>query len=179
MASPTQWTWVWVDSCSWWWIRWPVVLQFMGLQRVIHDWVAELNWTNTITMSDRISAYESGISVHSRGNSELLVWCQLRLAEDGIYSVYCISWAYEAVLCNPSAILRLHGGHLQTISVAEPGFREQPWNHLLTDYLFHSLSNYIFLALSFFSGINPGNGQEACLSWGSAPRDAKGKRAKI
>ena len=34
MASPTQWTWVWVDSGSWWWIGRPGVLQFMESQRV-------------------------------------------------------------------------------------------------------------------------------------------------
>ena len=30
MTSPTQWTWVWVDSGSWWWTRRPGVLRFMG-----------------------------------------------------------------------------------------------------------------------------------------------------
>ena len=45
MASPTQWTWVWVNSGSWWWTGRPGVLQFMGSQRVRHDWVTELNWT--------------------------------------------------------------------------------------------------------------------------------------
>ena len=45
MASPTWWTWVWVNSRSWWWIGRPGVLQFMGLWRVGHDWVTELNWT--------------------------------------------------------------------------------------------------------------------------------------
>ena len=45
MASPTQWTWVWVNSGSWWWTGRPGVLQFMGSQRVGHDWVTELNWT--------------------------------------------------------------------------------------------------------------------------------------
>ena len=44
MASLTQWTWVWVNSGSWWWTRRPGVLQSMGLQRVGHHWVAELNW---------------------------------------------------------------------------------------------------------------------------------------
>ena len=49
MASPTQWTWVWVDSRSWWWTRRPGVLWFMGSQRVGHDWVAtELNWTECL-----------------------------------------------------------------------------------------------------------------------------------
>ena len=44
MASPTQWTWVWVNSGSWWWTGRPGVLRFMGLQRVGHDWTTELNW---------------------------------------------------------------------------------------------------------------------------------------
>ena len=44
MASPTRWTWVWVNSGSWWWTGRPGVLRFMGSQRVGHDWVTELNW---------------------------------------------------------------------------------------------------------------------------------------
>ena len=44
MASPTRWTWVWVNSRSWWWTGRPGVLWFMGWQRVGHDWVTELNW---------------------------------------------------------------------------------------------------------------------------------------
>ena len=44
MASPTRWTWVWVNPGSWWWTGRPGVLQFMGSQRVGHDWVTELNW---------------------------------------------------------------------------------------------------------------------------------------
>jgi len=35
---------VWVNSGSWWWTGRPGVLQFMGSQRVWHDWVTELNW---------------------------------------------------------------------------------------------------------------------------------------
>ena len=44
MASPTQWTWVWVNSGSWWWTGRPGVLRFLGLRRVRHDWAIELNW---------------------------------------------------------------------------------------------------------------------------------------
>ena len=47
MASLTQWTWVWVDSGSWWWTGRPGVLQFMGSQRVRHAWATELNWTES------------------------------------------------------------------------------------------------------------------------------------
>ena len=44
MASLTQWTWVWVNSGSWWWTGRPGVLQFMGLQRVGNNWATELMW---------------------------------------------------------------------------------------------------------------------------------------
>ena len=45
MAPPTQWIWVRVNSGSWWWTARPGVLRFMGSQRVGHNWVNELNWT--------------------------------------------------------------------------------------------------------------------------------------
>ena len=45
MESLTRWTWVWVNSGSWWWTGKPGVLWFMGSQRVGHDWVTELNWS--------------------------------------------------------------------------------------------------------------------------------------
>ena len=45
MASLTQWTWVWANSGGCWWTGKPGVLQSMGLQRVGHDWVTEMNWT--------------------------------------------------------------------------------------------------------------------------------------
>ena len=48
IASPTQRTWVWMKSGSWWWTGRPGVLWFMGSQRVGHDWETELNWLNWI-----------------------------------------------------------------------------------------------------------------------------------
>ena len=44
MASPTEWTWVWVNSGSWWWTGSPGMLQSMGSQRVGHNWVTKLSW---------------------------------------------------------------------------------------------------------------------------------------
>ena len=44
MASPTQWTWVWVSSRSWWWTGRPGVLQSIGSQQVGCDWATELKW---------------------------------------------------------------------------------------------------------------------------------------
>ena len=43
MPSPTQWTWVWVNSGGWWWTGRLGVLQSMGSQRVGREWVTELN----------------------------------------------------------------------------------------------------------------------------------------
>ena len=56
MASPTQWTWVWVDLGSWWWTGRPGVLWFMGSKRVRHDWVTELNWSLEATSSKSVSS---------------------------------------------------------------------------------------------------------------------------
>ena len=47
IASPTQWTWVWVNSGSWWWTGKPGVLQSKESQRVGHDWATELSWTES------------------------------------------------------------------------------------------------------------------------------------
>ena len=37
----TQWTWIWVNSRSWWWTRRPGMLWFMGSQRVRNAWATE------------------------------------------------------------------------------------------------------------------------------------------
>ena len=45
MASPTQWTWVWASSGSWWWTGKFGMLQSVRLQRVRHN-----NWRTTTYM---------------------------------------------------------------------------------------------------------------------------------
>ena len=45
MASPSQWTWVWVNSGSWCCTGRSGVLWSMGSQRAGHGWVTELNWS--------------------------------------------------------------------------------------------------------------------------------------
>ena len=54
MASqwvPTQWTWVWVGSGSWWWTGKPGMLQSIGSQRVGHDWATELYWLIIVSVN--------------------------------------------------------------------------------------------------------------------------------
>ena len=64
MASLTRWTWVWLNSGSWWWTGRSGVLQFMGSQRVGHDWVTELNW-NIWWMSGWMNEWVKSIRVLS------------------------------------------------------------------------------------------------------------------
>ena len=57
MASLTRCAWVWVNSGSWWWTGRPGVLRFMGSQRVRHDWVTELNWTEDKKKEELCNGY--------------------------------------------------------------------------------------------------------------------------
>ena len=54
MASPTQWTWVWVSSGSWWWTGRPGVLQSHGVAKSrtrLSDW-NELRWFKSSTCQE-------------------------------------------------------------------------------------------------------------------------------
>ena len=42
-------TWAWVNSGNWWWTGMPGMLRFMGSQRVRHNWVTELNWSEVLS----------------------------------------------------------------------------------------------------------------------------------
>ena len=75
MASQTQWSWVWVDSESWWRTGRPGVLQSMGSQRVGHNWT-ELNWTEgfpggPVVKSPPCNVGDTGL-IHGPGRSHML-----------------------------------------------------------------------------------------------------------
>jgi len=98
MASPTRWTWVWVNSGSWWWTGRPGVLQFMGSQRVRPDWATELNWTEKIMLLKCCTRYASKFgklsSDHRSGKSQLSFQSQRR-----------------AIAKNVQATVQLHSFH--------------------------------------------------------------------
>ena len=71
MASPTWWAWVWVNSGSWWWTGRPGVLWFMGSQRVGHDWVTELNWTEEV-----LARIKSLLEIIWTGDSSVVQWLE-------------------------------------------------------------------------------------------------------
>ena len=57
MASLTRWTWFWVNSGSWWWTGRPGVLQFMGSQRLGHNWATELNWKSQMASLQKLTSW--------------------------------------------------------------------------------------------------------------------------
>ena len=59
MATPNEWTWVWVNSRNWWWMGKPGMLQSMGSQSVRHDWVTELIWIYLFFHSVSVSVFFS------------------------------------------------------------------------------------------------------------------------
>ena len=71
MASPTQWTWVWVNSRSWWWTGRPGMLQFMTSQRVGHDWTTELNWTPSSILPGKVHGQRSLANYRPQGSQEV------------------------------------------------------------------------------------------------------------
>ena len=99
MASPTQWTWVWVNSGSWWWTGRPGMLPSMESQRIRHDWVTKLNWAEWVAGSFKL------FWGRDRGFQELghqprfdlwlleLSWCLWVV----MYLADVLQWAYTQV----------------------------------------------------------------------------------
>ena len=73
VASPTQWTWVWVNSRSWWWTGRPGMLQSMGPQSQtrLSNWT-ELNQTIAVS---RYHSVKSGRSMTLHRNQQTYQQC--------------------------------------------------------------------------------------------------------
>ena len=80
MVSLTRWTWVWVNSGSWWWTGRPGVLQSMGSQRVAQDWMAERTENSHDTQFTRFPTPQCTVQWHwiqSQGGATIpTVWTQ-------------------------------------------------------------------------------------------------------
>ena len=122
MASLTQWTWVWVNSRSWWWTRRPGVLQSMGLQRVGHNWVTELNWTYCLKGRKWVIKFPNALSGYMSDYLKIINLINiLNLSTSHL-------WTYS--LSTSSACWKMHAA-LQIISciiifsdMTEPGGRQ-------------------------------------------------------
>ena len=118
MASLTRWTWVWVNSGSWWWTGRPGLLQFMESQRVRHDWATELKWTE-LKHSGRLQTKTMTLAMtlwlEIRGRDAwwwlILVWCQPRSFDGAGASTLALLPCWEAgfgcQLGSPKVHLRL------------------------------------------------------------------------
>ena len=81
MASPTWWTWDWVNSRSWWWTERPGVRLFMGSQRVGHSWATELNSLDALMLLIRTRKW------YSKGRDLKLWKVTLREYDDSQYDL--------------------------------------------------------------------------------------------
>ena len=68
MASPTQWTWVSVNSK---WTGRPGMLQSMVSQRVGHDWATELNWTDRRSQIEKLLGFPFILKMRKKSTKEM------------------------------------------------------------------------------------------------------------
>ena len=74
VASPPQWTWVWVSSRRWWRTGKPGMLQSMGSQRVKHDWVTKQQLVMVVIAQICTKVKTHGpIHIHTQ-TQRLLTW---------------------------------------------------------------------------------------------------------
>ena len=107
MASLTRWTWVWVNSGSWWWTGRPGVLRFMGWQSWtwLSEWT-ELNWIKWHVIKYFISTFQT---VKLIENSEILL-------------------LGETHWLKPSTLARHHSNHLHSCFMTGGPSKEQETN---------------------------------------------------
>ena len=112
MASPTRWTWVWVNSGSWWWTGRPGMLWFMGSQRFGHDWVTELtDWTDRDTklnLRDGVLDEEKNSfnSLSRKGGHYGLTSSKLCALSQG--SLWGVLWLGLGLLLRIAVLCRVH-----------------------------------------------------------------------
>ena len=134
MASPTQWTWVWVNSGSWWWTGRPGVLQFMWSQRVRHHWVTELNWTEL--RDDRMVT--KGHEGNFGSDRTIISWNVKKIPQRSIYTQYlqyCIIFIDISRLHSASLVAQTvkHLPAMQETQVQSLG-REDPLEKEMATY---------------------------------------------
>ena len=129
----TQWTWVWVGSRSWWWAGMPGVLQSTGSQRVRHESVIELNWTQRCFLLGR-KAMRNLDNVLKITNFTLPT--EVHIVKGMIFSVVmygCESWNIkkaESCFVIPFSSAFNLSKH-QSLMLLNCGVREDHWESLV------------------------------------------------
>ena len=120
MASLTQWTWVWVNPRSFWWIGRPGVLRFMGSQEVGHDWPTELNWivihNELIRISWRFCFQHAHVKVQS---------CLHKVRLSSVETSVCMSWKAPWAIQMQSLGKKIQYRGLISASLRNLGFKRR------------------------------------------------------
>ena len=143
MPSPTQWTWVWVDSRSWWWTGRPDVLRFMGSQRVRHDWLnwTEMNYYSSIHISVGCSLWFSFYTSEASPEwSNLIYWLKLPCAS---LKMYCRDlFSFQGYMSNNLLVFLF-------IQISYRSFSRQTHCHVFPRYSYSQLLSYLFFSFLF------------------------------
>ena len=128
MASPTQWTWVWVNSRSWWWTGRPGMLQAMGSQS---DMTERVNWTDAeyIMQNAELDEAQAGIKIAGRNINNL------RYTDDT--TLMAESEELKSRLTKAKEEVKKHGIHFHH-------FMANRWKTMetVTDFYFLGLQNH-------------------------------------
>ena len=114
-ASATQWTWVWVDSGSWWWTGRSGVLQFTESQRVGHDWVTELKPQTHITLE---------LSRHENQYTPLLFLTGL-------------CWVFSYLQCKCLLLMHIFSAYFIIEAFGQPASLIIPFAYFLAPFQLH------------------------------------------
>ena len=166
MAPPTRWTWVWVNSGSWWWTGRPGVQQSMGSQ-VGCDWATKLNWFsmkwwNQMPWSSFFECwvlsqlFHSPLSPSSRGclipfHFLPLGWCHLH--SWGYWS--CLTVIQYFIIFNSSTIPQTLNSDLQecftSMNTRKSSLHIYVWGYLE----FSIISHFAFICSISFGNRRP------------------------
>ena len=94
MASPTQWTWVWVNSGIWWWTGRPGMPRFMGVaksQTRLSNWT-ELNWIHVGKDVEewRPSYIAGNAKRYSHFGKQFSSFLNINLLSDSVIPLLCV-----------------------------------------------------------------------------------------
>ena len=81
---------------GWWWTGRPGVLWFMGFQRVGHNWVTELNWTDASHMWSFLKNQNHGPTTNLQNlDIQGFRWCKQKLSQGMFLKSHPQLWLWE------------------------------------------------------------------------------------